>query len=395
MKQVYLYLVMFIVIFFIYNYYYSYVNIREPLSNTYKGCSEVTGSSDPTCQNCLSAYIIDVGPNACYWKEANPKKKKAAMCGSFPDPGFSKTCSAGGGGSGGGGDNSGGGGGGGQESNGEILTDIQNLQKIEQDLFNSLDNPQIQPADSTKIISKINDVSQMRINLYKLLNNLNSNYKNSLTNSREVLSEQSVAIDIVETELNRAKKRLEVLEEEKNNKIRLIEINTYYGQSYDEHTNMMKLIIYILIPIIILAGLFKYEYIPSSIYGILNVIILIIGLVLFWKNYSKIYMHDKLNYPEYEWTFDPSAAPAPDATASNVNPWPTMLKSCLNDQCCPNGYIYDSVQNKCILTTATSTTTGTESFLNMDTLNEIFTKHTREFKKPDVTMNSKIYPKNY
>ena len=49
MKQVYLYLVMFLVMFFIYN---SYVILREPLSNTYKGCSEVTGSSDPTC-DCL------------------------------------------------------------------------------------------------------------------------------------------------------------------------------------------------------------------------------------------------------------------------------------------------------------------------------------------------------
>ena len=134
--------------------------------------------------------------------------------------------------------------------NEQILNDIQKLQKIEQDLFSSLENPQIQPDSSKKIISKINDVSQMRINLYKLLNKLNSNYQSSLTNSREVLSEQNVAIEIVETELNRAKKRLAVIEEEKNNKIRLIEINTYYGQSYDEHANMMKLFIYMLIPII-------------------------------------------------------------------------------------------------------------------------------------------------
>jgi len=380
MKRVYLYLVMFLVIFFIYNYYSSYVNLREPLSNTYKGCSEVTGSSDPTCENCLSAYIVDVGPNACYWKEAT--NKKAAMCGSFPDPGFSKTCSTKnpeptpGGGTG-------------QETNGEILNDIQNLQKIEQELFNSLDNPQIQPEDSKKIIDKINNVSQMRMNLYKLLNNLNSNYKNSLTNSRNVLSEQSVAIDIVETELNRSKRRLEVLEEEKNNKIRLIEINTYYGQSYDEHANMMKMIIYILIPIIALSGLFKFGYIPSSVYGILTVIVLIVGIVLLWKTYSKIYMHDKLNYPEYAWTFDPSLAPAPDSTSGVADPWPTLVRTCIGDECCTDGNTYDSVQNRCI------SNTGTESFLNMDALNEIFTKHTSEFKKPDVTMNSKIYPKNY
>jgi hypothetical protein len=284
------------------------------------------------------------------------------------------------------------------DDNEQILNDIQKLQKIEQDLFSSLDNPQIQPDTSTKIISKINDVSQMRINLYKLLNNLNSNYQNSLTNSREVLSEQNVAIDIVETELNRAKKRLAVIEEEKNNKIRLIEINTYYGQSYDEHANMMKLFIYILIPIIGLAFLFKQGFIPSSIYTVLNVVIILIGVILLWRNYSKIYMHDKLNYPEYAWTFDASTAPGPDMSlsASNNDPWGNINTTCIGSACCMSGTNYDYSLNKCVPNTSTNTSTSTsETFINMDKMNQVFTKHTSEFKKPDITMNSKIYPKNY
>jgi len=282
------------------------------------------------------------------------------------------------------------------DDNEQILNDIQKLQKIEQDLFSSLDNPQIQPDTSTKIISKINDVSQMRINLYKLLNNLNSNYQNSLTNSREVLSEQNVAIDIVETELNRAKQRLAVIEEEKNNKIRLIEINTYYGQSYDEHANMMKLFIYILIPIIGLAFLFKQGFIPSSIYTILNVVIILIGVILLWRNYSKIYMHDKLNYPEYTWTFDASTAPGPDMSlsASNNDPWGNINTTCIGSACCMSGTNYDYSLNKCVPNTNTNTSTS-EPFINMDKMNQVFTKHTSEFKKPDITMNSKIYPKNY
>ena len=296
------------------------------------------------------------------------------------------------------------------DDNEQILNDIQKLQKIEQDLFSSLDNPQIQPDTSQKIISKINDVSQMRINLYKLLNNLNSNYQSSLTNSREVLSEQNVAIDIVETELNRAKKRLAVIEEEKNNKIRLIEINTYYGQSYDEHANMMKLFIYILIPIIGLSLLFKQGFIPSSIYMILNVVIILIGVVLLWRNYSKIYMHDKLNYPEYNWSFDASAAPTPDLSLSGSNdPWGKINTTCIGPVCCTTGTNYDYTLNKCV-PTSTSTSMNTnmstnmntsmntsisENFINMDKINQVFTKHTSEFKKPDITMNSKIYPKNY
>ena len=280
-----------------------------------------------------------------------------------------------------------------EDDNAQILNDIQKLQKIEQDLFMSLDNPQMQPASSTKIISKINDVSQMRINLYKLLNNLNGNYQSSLTNSREVLSEQNVAIEIVETELNRAKQRLAVIEEEKNNKIRLIEINTYYGQSYDEHANMMKLFIYILIPIIGLSFLFKQGFIPSSIYTILNVVIIIIGLILLWRNYSKIYMHDKLNYPEYNWSFDASTAPGVDSllSTSDNDPWGKINTTCVGSACCMTGTEYDYSLNKCV----PNNTLISETFINMDKMNQVFTKHTSEFKKPDITMNSKIYPKNY
>ena len=285
-------------------------------------------------------------------------------------------------------------------NNDEILNDIQQLQTIEKDLFNSLENSaHMQPDSIQKIINKINDVSKMRINLYKLLNNLNGTYKNHLTNSREVLSEQNAVIKIVESELNTSKKRLALIEEEKNNKIRLIEINNYYGESYDEHTNMIKLIIYISIPIMVLTLLFKKDFISSSIYLILFVIIMIIGLILLWNKYSKIHMHDKLNYPEYNWTFDASIAPGLDPTLSTTtDPWGNLNTTCIGQACCTEGMIHDFVLNKCVPDPAvpknvTDPTTVTESF--MTDLNSAFTKHTYECKKPDIIMNSTVYPKNY
>jgi vacuolar-type H+-ATPase subunit I/STV1 len=277
--------------------------------------------------------------------------------------------------------------------NDQILNDIQKLQNIEKELFSSLENPQLQSAEIQKIISKINDISQMRLNLYKLLGSLNTNYSNNLTNSREVLSEQNVAVQIVEKELNRSKKRLAMIQEEKNNKIRLIEINTYYGQSYDEHANMMKMIIYILIPVIVVSILFKFNIIPRSIYFILNVIIILVGVVLLWNTYSKINMHDKLNYPEYTWPFDASTAPGPDSNANIYDPWSKLPSSCIGSVCCTSGTTFDAELGKCI----PSPLTPQESFINMnmDQLNQVFTKHTSQFTKPDITMNSIIYPKNY
>jgi polysaccharide deacetylase 2 family uncharacterized protein YibQ len=76
---------------------------------------------------------------------------------------------------------------------------------------------------------------------------VNNYFESALNTSIGSLKEQVVAIGIVENELNRAKKRLEILEEEKNNKIRLVEINNYYGDKYAEHSQLMKIVIFILI----------------------------------------------------------------------------------------------------------------------------------------------------
>ena len=123
------------------------------------------------------------------------------------------------------------------QNNEQILNDIQYLQRMEQQLFRSLEtNTNLTPQQQQKIVEKMNQISNMRVNLYQTLSGVNNFFGSALSSSIGTLKEQSVAIGIVENELNRAKKRLAALELEKNNKIRLVEINEYYGEKYAEHT---------------------------------------------------------------------------------------------------------------------------------------------------------------
>jgi len=102
-----------------------------------------------------------------------------------------------------------------QENNEQILNDIQSLQQMEQQLFNNLEtNANLTSRQQQDIITKINQISQMRINLYETLTGVNGFYQNALTSSIGTLQEQTSAIAIVENELNNAKKRLEMLEVE-------------------------------------------------------------------------------------------------------------------------------------------------------------------------------------
>jgi hypothetical protein len=241
-----------------------------------------------------------------------------------------------------------------QENNEQILNDIQSLQQMEQQLFSSLEsNPNLTTAQQQEIIKKMNQLSNMRVNLYKTLSGVNNYFENALNSSIGSLKEQVVAIDIIETELNRSKKRLELLEEEKNNKIRLVEINSYFGDKYAEHSQLMKIILFTLIPIIILALLNNKGILPNTIYYILLIIISVIGAYFFWRRFASIIMRDNMNYQSYNWYFNPkSTGSSSTGSTSYSDPWDNGLDltTCIGDACCSPGLTYDANVNQCMST---------------------------------------------
>lgn len=259
-----------------------------------------------------------------------------------------------------------------QQNNEQILNDIQSLQQIEKQLFSSLENnPNMSPDEQKKIIEKMNQISTMRINLYQTLSGINNFFENALNTSVGSLKEQTVAIGIVENELNKAKSRLEILEVERNNKIRLVEINTYFGDKYAEHSQLMKIIIFTLVPIIILAFINSKGFLPNTIYYILLGIISLIGAYFFWTRFASIIMRDNMNYQEYNWSFNPETAKTDtSSSSSSSDPWTTdiNLGTCIGDDCCSSGLVYDANMNQCVPDSSANTNQNScvsqESFIN-------------------------------
>ena len=252
-----------------------------------------------------------------------------------------------------------------QENNEQVLIDIQTLQTMEQQLFSSLEsNPNLTSQQQQQIITKMNQLSEMRINLYKTLSGVNNFYKNALQSSQGTLTDQIIAVSIVEDELNKSKKQLDALEIDKSNKLRLVEINDYYGEKYSEHAKLMKIVIFTLLPILILAIIHNKGFIPNIIYYIFVSIILIIGALYFWYTFSSIVTRDNMNYQEYDWYFNPSDAPTGKTTGKD--PWANngLLGTCVGQNCCSSGQTYSSVLNQCVgnsTVSNTSQTTGSSS----------------------------------
>jgi hypothetical protein len=264
-----------------------------------------------------------------------------------------------------------------QERNKQILDNIKSLQTTEMDLYNSLENKSLNADQKQQVINKINQISQMRINLYANLKDMYSYYQQDVSSSRNTLNDQMVSIDVIENELNDSKRRLNLLEADKIDKLRLVEINTYYGKQYDAHKQIMKIVVIICIPVLILTILASKEIIPSRLNVLLSGIIIIIGAFIIGAKVIDLSNRNNMNYDEYNWYFDKSAAPTSTSESSGSDPWATPTITCVGAECCYDNSTYDSVKNICVPTAvynanqkvSAATTNSNES---TDTTSEAF-----------------------
>jgi len=230
-----------------------------------------------------------------------------------------------------------------------MLNDIQSLQQLEQEMFQNLENNTSLTVQQRKqIVDKINNISNMRINLYKTLGNINQFYKKSLLTSQDTLVEQTNAISVVERELNRVKSKMAILEDEKNNKMRLVQINTYYSDKYEEQSQLMKYLLYTMIPFIILIFIYKRGILPNKLFYILIIMVSIIGGWFIVKTWISIVSRSNMNYQEYEWYFDPSKISTGKTSNEDSDPWSVDVGTCVGAECCSENQTYDSVNNICI-----------------------------------------------
>jgi hypothetical protein len=263
-----------------------------------------------------------------------------------------------------------------QERNQQVLNNISQLQTQEKALYDSLEDVSLSTEQKQQIINKINEISQMRMNLYAGLKDMFSHYKQNVSTSSSILGQSMAAVDVLENELNESKIKMNLIEDQKYNKLRLVQINTYFGQRYNAHSRLMKTIVYICIPVIILAVLANKGILPSNIYKVLVAIILVIGSILIGLQLIDMSNRDDMNWDEYNWYFDKDNAPSntddtTEGTTTESDPWETTTSTCVGSACCYDGSTYDSEKNMCVPNPVYNqeypeTTETTESFRGLE-----------------------------
>ena len=204
---------------------------------------------------------------------------------------------------------------------------IVQLQEMQDDLQSQLDtgiaNGSLNQDQITALNEKIANISTIIVQLHQNSSNMYGFFQQNVATTSQSLADQQKALGIVNNELHNTQKLLNQKEEETTSKQRLIEINDYYSEQYLDRTNLMKSIILVCIPIIILIVINNMGYLNSTLFNILLILIVVVGIIYLFKIVLKVISHNNMEYQQYDWNFNQADALAstPINTASpNGNP---------------------------------------------------------------------------
>ena len=237
------------------------------------------------------------------------------------------------------------------EKNQQVLFGISQLQKTEKELYANLELPNLSSIEKQRIINQINELSQMRMDMYSNLQYLYSSYQQNVNNLDTTSDIQIKEINAMEDELNQLKIHLNSIDQMKIDKLRTVEINNYYAKRYNAYKNIMFVISLSCIPILLLTILSNKTIIPTNVYGLLVSLIVVIASYLIFKQYLDISNRDNINWDSYSWYFNKNDAPNPgdaDDEGDLVEEEGEGGDLCIGSACCQEGTIYDSNLNICV-----------------------------------------------
>ena len=215
-----------------------------------------------------------------------------------------------------------------------LVTDIKQLQSIEQELFKNLstiintdlskkplegfanntntsttpsndirsNNPLVEDNQQINdILNQINQLTEVRVNLYKQLKEKYQLSEQLIQDDDEILANHIAMIKIVEQQLNQMKENIQNIKTNKSNQVRMIQLSNYEFDRYEAHKKVMRIIFVVFLIIAICSILLKQGILPSPIATGIIGIVLIIGLGYGIKQVFDLQSRNNFNYNQYDF----------------------------------------------------------------------------------------------
>lgn len=233
-----------------------------------------------------------------------------------------------------------------------FVNNVSNIQAVEQELFEKLSSDtNLTPADRSQIVSQINQLAKARGDLYNNMNDFSAQIETVAGERRNALVQNSVAVNVIQDQIQNSQRTLDGLQQEKSNKMRLVEINNYYGKKYEFQTDIMKIIILTCVPILIISVLLKKGFIPNLIATGLIIIIISAGLIAVAHKVIDLNKRNKFNFDQYDHPFNPNAVQVNKVESTNLSDMNKLAlgSSCIGPSCCTEDTtMWDSASAKCV-----------------------------------------------
>ena len=216
-----------------------------------------------------------------------------------------------------------------------IMANIVNLQNIEKQLFDTLTG-ETDPEKRRQLVIQINQIAKSRGDLYANMNDFAGAMMSATAERRVALQHHYGAAMVVENQMNTAKTMLDGLREDKSNKLRLVEINNYYGRKYEYQTDIMKIIVMACAPILVISVLMKKGIVPETISGGLIILIIVASIVAVARKVFDLNRRNNLNFDQYDDSFDPNAVSVSETQNTNLAELSklSLYSSCIGASCC-------------------------------------------------------------
>ena len=231
----------------------------------------------------------------------------------------------------------------------QLFTSIKQLQDAQLANMDEYANAQT-VSERNRIMAKMKQNEALRSNLLASAGTVNLVQSRQAAVERSAAEDIAFAVSIAEQQLNNQREQLEALQESHDGKKRMIELNTYYGKRFMAQSSVLKIFIYMCIPILILTVLVNAGLFPSYTAGLLIILITVVGIIYIYTGISDINRRDKRNFDEYAWEFDPSRVgtivnPNYGTTGSGTN---GNMVGCFNGNCCGANTRWDAASGTCI-----------------------------------------------
>ena len=154
-------------------------------------------------------------------------------------------------------------------------------------------------AARESILRQINDIVEIRVNLFKQIRNEYTESQQSLEVQSQDLASQKKLVDLVEDELNTVRRNVNNMSTNQDTQLRMVEIGNYQFQKYQAHKALIKVIFYCTIIILLASVLLQIDLLPSSLGSlIIAVTFVTCCIIVLWK-LNDMYSRSNMNYNQF------------------------------------------------------------------------------------------------